>query len=131
MTRDLLDTDVALLTEISEGTETARFAAGEWPGLGSLRGASIPLQDSFCQLMLEGRIPNVIPDTSADARVTGLTMARDLGVRSYMGVPIKPADAELYVLCCLAREVQPSLGARELRLLSGLAESVKAELQSR
>jgi GAF domain-containing protein len=131
MTRDLLDTDVALLTEISDGHETARFAAGDWPGFGSLYGASIPLQDSFCRLMLEGRIPNVIADASVDERVTDLAMARDFGVRAYMGVPIRPSEAELYVLCCLAREAQPSLGARELKLLSGLAESVRVELQAR
>jgi hypothetical protein len=36
----------------------------------------------------------------------------------------------LYVLCCLASESRPSLGQREVRLLAGLAESVRAELQA-
>jgi hypothetical protein len=36
----------------------------------------------------------------------------------------------LYILCCLDRETRPSLGEREVRLLSGLAESVRVELPS-
>jgi GAF domain-containing protein len=131
MTRDLLDTEVALLTHIADGRETACLAAGEWPEIGQLQGASLPLEDTFCRLMLEGVIPNVIPDTQADERVASLAMTRRFGVGAYMGLPLRPSDAELYVLCCLAREARPSLGARELRMLSGLAESVQAELQSR
>jgi hypothetical protein len=36
----------------------------------------------------------------------------------------------LYVLCCLHRERRPSLGEKEVRLLSGLAESVRVELSA-
>ena len=131
MTRDLLDVDVAMLTEIARDREWARVADGEWPELGPLPGASLPLQDTYCRLMLEGAIPNVVADTRADERVRDLALTRQVGVGAYMGVPIAFADAELYVLCCLAREARPSLGTRELRLLSGLAESVRAELATR
>ena len=130
LTRDLLDTDVALLTEISDGRETARRAAGEWPGLESLEGASLPLEDTFCQRMLDGRIGNWISDARTDERVSDLVMARQLGIGAYLGVPIQLSDMRLYVLCCLARESRPSLGEREVRLLTGLTESVRVELQS-
>jgi GAF domain-containing protein len=107
MTRDLLDLDVAL------------------------QGASIPIEDSFCRLMLEGRIGNAVPDARRQPAVAELPMVQQLGVGAYMGIPIRPGDAELYVLCCLAREARPGLGAREVKLLSGLAASVRAELQAR
>ena len=131
MTRDLLDLDVALLSEIRDGHETALLAAGEWWAGGQLQGASIPIEDSFCRLMLEGRIGNAVPDARRQPAVAELPMVQQLGVGAYMGIPIRPGDAELYVLCCLAREARPSLGAREVKLLSGLAASVRAELQSR
>jgi GAF domain-containing protein len=131
MTRDLLDLDVALLSEIRDGRETAILAAGDWWPGGALQGASIPLQDSFCRLMLEGRIGNAVPDARREAAVADLPMVQELGVGAYMGVPIRPSDAELYVLCCLAREARPSVGPREVKLLSGLAASVRAELESR
>lgn len=128
MTRELLDVDVALLTEIRDGREVAQRADGDWPGGASLQNASLPLDETFCQRMLDGRIGNYVRDASADARVNDLAMARHLGVRAWLGVPIKVSDIRLYVLCCLATEARPSIGEREVRLLVGLAESVRVEL---
>jgi GAF domain-containing protein len=130
LTRDLMDMDVALLTEIHDGRETAREAAGEWPGVGSLKGGSIPLEDTFCKRMLEGRIGNVVADVPNDEVVRDIGMARAFGVEAWIGVPIRLSDARLYVLCCLAREARPKLGERDLRMLRGLAESVGVELES-
>lgn len=131
MTRDLLDTDVALLTEILDGRETALRVEGTWPGRGSFQDASLTLENTFCQRMLDGRIGNYVRDAAADDRVSDLAMARHLGVRAWLGVPIEMSDMRLYVLCCLASESRPSIGEREVRLLAGLAESVRAELQAR
>lgn len=131
MTRDLLDVELAMLTEIADGHEHARLAAGEWPELGPILGQPLALQDTFCRLMLEGVIGNAVPDARADERVSGLPLVAQLGVGAYLGVPIRLSDAELYVLCCLARESRPSLGPREVKLLTGLAESVRAELVAR
>jgi GAF domain-containing protein len=127
LTRQLLDADVATLSQLSEDRETVLAAAGEWPGTGSLQGVSAPIQDTFCRRMLEGRIGSFVADTRADAELSALPMARALDIGSWIGVPIE-LDARLYMLCCLARETRPSLGPREVRLLSGLAESVRAEL---
>jgi GAF domain-containing protein len=129
MTRELVDTDLALLTEIRDGREIAQRVDGDWPGVGSLQGASLPLGDTFCQRMLDGRIGNYIRDARSDPRVGDLAMARQLGVGAWLGVPIDISATQLYVLCCLARESRPSIGEREVRLLAGLAESVRAELQ--
>lgn len=129
LTHDLLDADVALLCEIRDGREVAVRVAGDRSQLSPHPGASLPLEDTFCQRMLDGRIGNYIRDAETDQRVRDLTLVRHLGVRSWLGVPIHQSPIELYVLCCLAREARPSLGERELRLLVGLGESVRAELQ--
>jgi GAF domain-containing protein len=128
MTRDLLDADVTTLDEITEDRETVVLAAGEWPGAGSLQGASAPLQDTICRQMLEGRIGNHIADVRADERFASLPMVQTLDIGAWIGVPISLSDARVYVLCCLTRESRPSLGPREVKLLSGLAESIRAEL---
>jgi GAF domain-containing protein len=128
LTRDLLDSDVAILSEIGRGRETALRMAGDWPGIEE--GRSLPLDETFCKRMLDGRIENYIRDARADERVCALPMTRQLGIGAYLGVPIRIDDVRLYVLCCLDRESRPSLGDREVRLLSGLAESVRVELHS-
>jgi GAF domain-containing protein len=130
MTRDLLDTDVALLTEIRDGREIALRVEGNWPGRGSFEDASLALENTFCQRMLDGRIGNYVRDAATDDRVSDLAMARHLGVRAWLGIPIELSDMRLYVLCCLASESRPSIGEREVRLLAGLAESVRAELHA-
>ena len=130
LTRDLLDADVAVLSEIAHGRETARRAAGDWPGMDSFEGLWSRLEDTVCQRMLEGRIGNYICDAQSDDRVNDLPMVRQLGIGAYLGVPIRLDDVHLYILCCLGRETRPSLGEREVRLLSGLAESVRVELGS-
>ena len=38
--------------------------------------------------------------------------------------PLTGADAQLYVLCCLAREARPDLGEADVRFLTGLTESL-------
>ncbi|MGZ4177447.1 MAG: GAF domain-containing protein [Solirubrobacteraceae bacterium] len=128
LTRELLDTDIAILTQIKGGRETARWIAGEWPGISE--GESLAMDETFCQRMLDGRIENYVSDAQGDARVSDLAMVRELGVGAYLGVPIRLEDMRLYVLCCLHRERRPSLGQKEVRLLSGLAESVRVELQA-
>jgi GAF domain-containing protein len=129
MTRELVDTDVALLTEIRDGREIAQRVDGNWPGAVSLQGASLPLEETFCQRMLDGRIGNYIRDAHNDPRVSELAMARQLGVGAWLGVPVEVSDMRLYVLCCLASESRPSMGEREVRLLVGLAASIRVELQ--
>ena len=127
LTRELLDGDIAILSEIGRGRETARWMAGDWAGIEE--GRSLPLDETFCKRMLDGRIENYIRDAQADTRVNDLPMARELGIGAYLGVPIRLEDMRLYVLCCLHRERQLSLGEKEVRLLSGLGESVRVELQ--
>jgi GAF domain-containing protein len=131
LTRELLDADIAVLSEIRDGQETTLRTAGVWPSAEILEGFSAPLEDTICQRMLDGRIESFIRDVATDERLADLALPAELGIRGWIGVPIKPSDAELYVLCCLAREARPSLGAREVRLLRGLGESVQVELQLR
>lgn len=126
LTRELLEADLALLTEIRDDREVALRSCGDWPELSA--GASLPLNETFCARMLEGRIGNHVADARTDERVSDLQMARELGIGAWMGVPIRAEDMRLYVLCCLAREAR-TIGDRELRLLGGLAASVQAALE--
>jgi hypothetical protein len=43
-------------------------------------------------------------------------------------VPFTGEDAKAYVLCCLANEARPDLGASDVRFLQGLAESLRSLL---
>ena len=116
-----LDVDTALLSEIRDGHEHVRWGAGETAFLG----VSAPLRDTVCERLLDGRIGNIVADTTLEASLNAMTVVQDGTIRSYIGVPFETDDARLYVLCCLAREARPDLGAADVRFLQGVAESLR------
>ena len=128
LARDQLGMDVALVTELAEERELVLENAGEWPPVGSLEGGAVPLEETFCNALLEGRIEQLVADAASDERVRDLALSRDLGVRAWIGVPLTVTDARIYMLCCLAREARPDLGDDAIRFLTGLAETVRTQL---
>jgi hypothetical protein len=117
-----LKADAALLTEIRDGREHIRWAAGrDWAG------RSFPLRDTICERLLSGAIGPVVSDTHAEAALKGVALG---DVAAYIGVQFTTADARAYVLCCLAHEARPDLGESDVRFLAGLAESLRPVLGS-
>jgi hypothetical protein len=127
LARRVLEMDVAMVTEVDDASETARHVSGEWADIGSLEGASIPLDETFCKRMLEGAIGNAISDVAADERVRDLQLAKALGVGAWIGVPLSESLGRMYVLCCMARESRP-LGERDVQALRGMAVTLAAQL---
>jgi GAF domain-containing protein len=122
-----LDGDAALVSEIVDDHEVVRmavFARGD----GQLApGTAVPLRETICKQLLDGRVGPVIADVAADPVVGGLPMVRALGIGAYIGVPV-PAGERLFVLCWMARDDRPEIGPRELRVCEGLAATVAAAL---
>ena len=121
-----LDADTALLSEIRGGHEHVRWGAGET----GFVGASVPLQDTFCEQLLDGRIGNIVPDATLEPSLSAMGVVQAGTVRAYIGVPFQTDDARAYVLCCLAREARPDLGEADVRFLQGVAESLRPLLVS-
>jgi hypothetical protein len=117
-----LRVDAALLSEIRNGREHVRWGAGETGMVGS----SFPLADTVCARLLDGRIGNVVADTTIEDALAGLTNG---SIRAYIGVPFETEDLRAYVLCCLARESRPDLGEADVRFLQGVAESLRPLLE--
>jgi GAF domain-containing protein len=122
--------DLALLTEIVGEEEIIRTAISPAGADAPEAGESAPLEDTICRRLLEGRIGPVIPDVASDAAVRGVPVVRQFGIGAYVGVPVTPADGRLFVLCWIAHEARPELGARELRVCEGVAASVAASLDA-
>ena len=95
-------------------------------GRGRLRGRSVPLRDTICERLLDGRIGSMVADTRG--RAGAAAASRSATSRAYIGVPFTTADARAYVLCCLAHEARPDLGEADVRFLQGLAESLRPVL---
>jgi GAF domain-containing protein len=130
LARRELAMDAALVTEISTTSETVRWAlVNGWPS-GLSVGASWPLSDTICRRLLDGRIDGAVGDVPAEPALEGIPGLAESGMGAYLGVTLPTDRARLYVLCCLARERRPGLGAGELSVLRGLGETVRAALSS-
>ena len=117
----LLKTTAEVLSEIRNGREHVRWGAGAAGYVGS----SFPLSDTMCARLLDGRINNVVSDTTLEESLNQLAGVKDGAVRAYIGVPFETDDARAYVLCCLAGEARPDLREADVRFLQGIAESLR------
>jgi GAF domain-containing protein len=122
--------DVAVLGEIHDGREVVRLLAGDGGSFGLAAGASAPVQETYCQRLLEGRLGNVVSDASSEELVCDLEVTRAARIGAYIGVPLTTLDARLYILCCLAHEQRPELSERDVLFLRGLAETIIRELHA-
>ena len=130
MAREELDMELALLTEIRDDTEVVRHAVGEPESFGLMEGVGLPFDETYCARLLAGQIPSALPDARADERVRHLEATRSSRIGAWIGVPLSVADARLYVLCCLAHEARPTLGAADVQFLRGLGATIAAELEA-
>ncbi len=128
--KEELGMDVAFVSEFAHQRLIFRKLVGEADSFGWEEGQSVALDDTFCRLLLEGRLPNAIPDAKADGRVRFLQITGKADIGSYVGAPIRFSDGTLYgTLCVLSHSPEPSLGERDGHFLRVLARLVAEQIE--
>jgi signal transduction histidine kinase len=128
--KEELGMDVAFVSEFAHQRMVFRELVGEADSFGWEEGESVALDDTFCRLLLEGRLPNAIPDTKADGRVRFLQITGKADIGSYVGAPIRFSDGTLYgTLCALSHSPEPSLGERDGHFVRVLARLVAEQME--
>jgi putative nucleotidyltransferase with HDIG domain len=88
------------------------------------------LEDTFCRLLIEGSLPNVIADAKSDERLKCLVVTDEADIGSYAGVPIRFSDGRLYgTLCALSYSPDPSLRERDVQFMRVLVRIVAEQLK--
>ena len=64
--------DVAVLGEIHAGREVVHLVVGDGGSFGLAVGASLPVEETYCQHLLQGRLGNVVRDASNEELVRDL-----------------------------------------------------------
>jgi putative nucleotidyltransferase with HDIG domain len=128
--KETLGMDVAFVAEFDEERLVFRAFGGDAESFGWEEGASVPLEDTYCRRLVEGRLPSVVPDTRGDERVKNLGMTREAGIGAYVGVPLRFSDGRLYgTLAALSHSPDPSLEERDTRLMWALGGVVAEQLE--
>lgn len=128
--------EVAYFSEFSEGRSI--FRRVDAPGLEHLIkvGDSHSLDDVYCNHILEGRLPELIPDTSLVPLAWGMPITAAVPIGSHVSMPIRLLDGTPFgMFCCLSPRPIPSLNERDLatmRVFASLAaKQVNAGLTQR
>ena len=124
LVREQLRVNVSFVSEIVDGREVVRHAAGDDSLPGFVAGAALPLADTICERLLAGRIGHLVADVAAEPALADLTWPARIGVNAYLGVPITSTSTRMYLLCCLARERRPDLGAADVEFVRSVAASL-------
>jgi HD-GYP domain-containing protein (c-di-GMP phosphodiesterase class II) len=128
--REFLGMDMAFTSEFTEDHQVLRVLCGDIESFYAAQGLALPLEHTYCQRVLDGRLPNLIPDTHADERAAELPGTTVVGIGSYVSMPLRFSDGRLYgTLCAASHEAKNDLGYRELQFLQVFARLVSDVLE--
>jgi EAL domain-containing protein (putative c-di-GMP-specific phosphodiesterase class I) len=87
-------------------------------------GATQRQETTFCQAILDGKLPAVIPDVTAFPEAMKLPAARLPRIRSYVSVPVVLSDGSLYgTFCAAGLTTDRGLTKRDKSLMDVLAHA--------
>ena len=116
-----LGLSVAFLTRMDGTTQHLEVVESDVPFV-FREGARLRQETTFCQAILEGRLPAVIPDVRAYPVAMALPAARFPRLRSYVSAPVRLVDGSLYgTFCATGLRSDKGLTTRDQVLLEVLA----------
>lgn len=131
MARTHLDMDVAFVSEWIDGQQVFRHLDGQGETFDMRVDTGRPLEGSYCIRVMDGRLPNFVGDAAANPVVRDLDATRELGIGSYIGVPVRFSDGRFFgMLCCLSHTEEPTLNPRDVRFMEMLASLVAERLEA-
>lgn len=123
--RTHLEMDVAFVSEFELGQRVFRSvdAAQENPPIHI--GGADPLEESYCQRVVDGRLPELIHDATQNPEALRLPATTSLPVGAHLSVPIRFSNGEVYgTLCCFSYVPNHTLTERDLTLMRAIVEVV-------
>ncbi len=127
--RTHLDMEVAYVSEFV-GDQIV-FREVDAPGLEAMikSGDARSLDEVYCRHILEGRLPELIPDTATEPVAMAMPITRAVPIGKHMSVPIRMQDGRVYgMFCCLGFKPDHSLHERDMQMMKVFAELAAFEI---
>ncbi len=120
--RKNLGMDVVFVSEFTNGRREFRHVDNA-PGKDVVHaGDSDPLEESWCQHVVDGRLPEFIPDARLDP-VAAPMIPPGLPIGTHMSTPIVLHDGSVYgTLCCFSMSANPDVHQNDMRKLKYTAQ---------
>jgi EAL domain-containing protein (putative c-di-GMP-specific phosphodiesterase class I) len=124
-----LGLSVAFLTRMDGTNQHLEVVESSIPFLFA-EGVTRPLETSFCQAILDGKLPAVIPDVAALPEAMKLPAARFPRIRSYVSVPVVLSDGTVYgTFCAAGLTPDRGLAQRDKALMDVLAHAASVIIE--
>ena len=121
--RRLLGMEVAFVSEFLRGERIFRYLDADAHNCPIEVGDADPLEQTFCQRVVDGRLPPMMVDAQLNAEALSLPVTRALPVGGHVGVPVSLPDGRLFgTFCCFSRHAMLRLDERDLGTMQLVAE---------
>ena len=118
-----LDMDVAFVSEFHGSHRVFRHVATRLDRAPIRPGDSSPLDEGYCMRVVEGSIPQLIPDTAAIPALDYIPETQRVPIGAHISVPIQLRDGRVYgTFCCFSLAPNLSLGERDLHMMRAFAD---------
>lgn len=125
-----LGMDVAFISQFLDGRRFFRAVDSEGDVASIEVGGSDPLEDSYCQRVVDGRLPELMPDAFENQEAMSLPATAIVPVRAHLSVPIRLSNGEIYgTYCCFSHTADQSLNDRDLGMLRVFADFLAKQIE--
>ncbi len=128
--RTHLDMDVAFVSEFDGRDRVFRYVSCPPEEVVIRPGDRSPLEEGYCLQVAEGRIPRLIPDTSAIPELAAIAATAKFPIGAHISVPIRLSDGSVYgMFCCFSRVPRATFDERDLRMMEAFAELLSHQVE--
>ncbi|MFC5461500.1 EAL domain-containing protein [Massilia niabensis] len=132
LARFCLGMDVAFVTEFKQGRRIFRHIASRNEQVPIKVGDSHPLEESYCQYIVNGSIPPVVDDSHIYPVLKALRATEAMEIRAHLGVPIRLSDGSVFgTFCCYSRKPSSTLRETDVTAMRRFAELISSVLEQR
>ncbi|WP_445167747.1 EAL domain-containing protein [Mycolicibacterium sp. Dal123E01] len=123
--RSRLGLDTAWLSSFRDGMQTMEVLDGDAEAVNLSAGDQSALFDSYCVRVIDGRLPGIVPDTTANQTTAALPVTGEWNLGAYVGVPVlSPNGATIGMVCAVSPMAKPYLADIDLRVVRQVAELI-------
>lgn len=129
--RTHLDMEVAFISEFVDDRRYFRYVDSADQEAIIRVGQSDPLEQSYCQRVVDGRLPELITDACLNAEALTLPATQALPVGAHLSVPIQLKSGRVFgTFCCFSSKADHSLTHRDLAMMRVLSEMLADQIEA-
>lgn len=130
--RDRMNMDVVFCSEFVDGRRVFRQVANDNARPTISVGGSDLLEESWCQRVVDGRLPRYMADARADPLANALLEQLPFSIGTHISTPIVLKSGEIYgTLCCFSFSPKDNPNPDDLKTLEMTAKLTAMRLEGR